>query len=191
MEVLCGLARWSHGWRNWRPGGVIRGKWRILDGKEGEWSDLKFGAPRWWPLLCQLRPAPVRSEWTNIWNVLTHTGHMESSNWVALCAAEMEAILPYLMGIQWDTAWATHGVSTEAYAWKTSTRVRWALIVSLTTLWTAATHDALWACVCHVVRFIPLQGLLLIRISVTPSDMGDGLFAVSKCRFINFVILWW
>jgi hypothetical protein len=27
--------------------GAIRGKWRILDGKEGEWSDLKFGAPRW------------------------------------------------------------------------------------------------------------------------------------------------
>jgi hypothetical protein len=29
-----------------RPGRPIRGKWRILDGKEGEWSDLKFGAPR-------------------------------------------------------------------------------------------------------------------------------------------------
>jgi hypothetical protein len=27
--------------------GAIRGKWRILDGKEGEWSDLIFGAPRW------------------------------------------------------------------------------------------------------------------------------------------------
>jgi hypothetical protein len=25
----------------------IRGKWRIPNGKEGEWSDLKFGAPRW------------------------------------------------------------------------------------------------------------------------------------------------
>jgi hypothetical protein len=29
------------------PGGAIRGKQRILDGKEDEWSDLKFGAPRW------------------------------------------------------------------------------------------------------------------------------------------------
>jgi hypothetical protein len=27
--------------------GAIRGKWRILDGKKDEWSDLKFGAPRW------------------------------------------------------------------------------------------------------------------------------------------------
>jgi hypothetical protein len=30
-----------------RPGGAISGKRRILDGKEDEWSDLKFGAPRW------------------------------------------------------------------------------------------------------------------------------------------------
>jgi hypothetical protein len=27
--------------------GAIRGKWRILDGKEEEWSDLIFGASRW------------------------------------------------------------------------------------------------------------------------------------------------
>jgi hypothetical protein len=30
-----------------RLGGAIRGKWRILYGKEDEWSDLKFRAPRW------------------------------------------------------------------------------------------------------------------------------------------------
>jgi hypothetical protein len=30
-----------------RPGRAIRGKGRILDGKEDEWSDLKFRAPRW------------------------------------------------------------------------------------------------------------------------------------------------
>jgi hypothetical protein len=34
-------------WFKMRPGGTIRGKWRIVDGKEGEWSDLIFGAPRW------------------------------------------------------------------------------------------------------------------------------------------------
>jgi hypothetical protein len=33
-------------WHNWRLGGAIRGKWKILDRKEGEWSDLIFGAPR-------------------------------------------------------------------------------------------------------------------------------------------------
>jgi hypothetical protein len=30
-----------------RPDGTIRGKMRILDGKEDEWSDPKFRAPRW------------------------------------------------------------------------------------------------------------------------------------------------
>jgi hypothetical protein len=46
----------------------------------------------------------------------------------------MEAILPYLTGVKWDSAWATHGVPVEAYAWEMCTRVRWALIVSLTAL---------------------------------------------------------
>jgi hypothetical protein len=30
-----------------RPGGAIRGKWRILDGKVESGLDQKFGAPRW------------------------------------------------------------------------------------------------------------------------------------------------
>jgi hypothetical protein len=30
-----------------RPGGAIRGIWRILDGKEEEWSDLIFKDLRW------------------------------------------------------------------------------------------------------------------------------------------------
>jgi hypothetical protein len=30
-----------------RSRGAIRGKGRILDEKEDEWSDLKFGTPRW------------------------------------------------------------------------------------------------------------------------------------------------
>jgi hypothetical protein len=47
MDVLSGLANWSNGWYNWRPGGAIKGKWRILDEKEGERSDLIFGASRW------------------------------------------------------------------------------------------------------------------------------------------------
>jgi hypothetical protein len=30
-----------------RLDGAIRGKWRILDENEDEWSDLIFEAPRW------------------------------------------------------------------------------------------------------------------------------------------------
>jgi hypothetical protein len=47
MEVLCGLAKWSNGWHNWRPDEAIRRKWRILDENEDEWSDLIFEAPKW------------------------------------------------------------------------------------------------------------------------------------------------
>jgi hypothetical protein len=65
-------------------------------------------------------------------NVLMHTGDMESPNRVAPCAAETEAIVPYLTDVKWDSAWVTHGVSTEAYEWNTCTRVRWASIISLT-----------------------------------------------------------
>jgi hypothetical protein len=149
-------------------------------------SELQGGSPR----MCRLRSASVGSEWTSIWNVPTHTGHMESPNWVVSCVAEMKGILPYIMGVQWDSAWASHGVSGEAYAWKTCTRVRWTLIASLTTSWIVATRGALWAYMCRVVRFIPLQGWLLIWISVTPSDIVDGLFIESKCRIINFIIMW-
>jgi hypothetical protein len=172
-----------------RRGRAIGGKWRILMGRKGSgliWnSELQGGSHR----LCLLRPVSIGSEWTSIWNVLTHMGHIESPNWVASCAAEIEAILPYLMGVQWYSAWSTHGVFTEAYEWKTCTRVRWALIISLTVSWTIATCGTLWACVCHVIRFIPLQGWPLIRISATPSNMGDGLFATPKCSNSTFIML--
>jgi hypothetical protein len=184
MEVLCGLARWSIDWHNYRPGGAISEKWRILDGNEGKWSDLIFGASRWSPPSVSIK---ARVDWVRMnkhLNVLMHTGYMESPNWVASCATKIEAILPYLTDVKWDSAWATHGVSAEAYAWKTWTRVRWALIISLTSSWIVATHGVLRTYVCHVVRFILLQGWLLIR-------MSGGLFAAPKCRIINFIIMWW
>jgi hypothetical protein len=53
-------------------------------------------------------------------NVLTHTGHMESLNLVTLCVDELDDMLPRFTALQWDSVWATHGVSTEAYAWKTA-----------------------------------------------------------------------
>jgi hypothetical protein len=108
------------------------------------YSKLQDGSPR----LCRLGPTSVGSEWTSIWNVMAHTKQMESPNLVASWATETEVVLPYLTGVQWDRAWATHGVSIEAYMWKTCTRVRWALIVSLTASWIVATNgSSLPACV--------------------------------------------
>jgi hypothetical protein len=180
LEVLCGLARWSNGWHNWRLGGAIRGV---------VWSKIrssKVVAPA-----CRLSPASVRSKWTIIWNVLTHTGHMECLNWVASCDNELDDTLPRFMGEQWDSVWAAHGVSAEVYAWKTALGWDRNHPYFFITSWIVATRCALLPCVCRVVWFIPLQGWLLIWISATPSDMGDGLFTKSKLRIINFIILSW
>jgi hypothetical protein len=48
--------------------------------------------------------------------------HMESPNLVASCATETKAILPNLICVQWDSAWATHDMSVDAYTRKTCTR---------------------------------------------------------------------
>jgi hypothetical protein len=53
-------------------------------------------------------------------NVLMHTGHMESPNLVALCVDKLDVSLPRFTSVQWDSVWATHAVSAEAYAWKTA-----------------------------------------------------------------------
>jgi hypothetical protein len=53
------------------------------------------------------------------------------ANLLALTVAELDDTLPYLMSDTWDSAWDTHGVSAEAYAWKTCTRVRWVRLDSL------------------------------------------------------------
>jgi hypothetical protein len=45
---------------------------------------------------------------------------MESPNLVASCVDELDDALPRFMGVQWDSAQATHGVSAKAYAWKTA-----------------------------------------------------------------------
>jgi hypothetical protein len=101
-------------------------------------SELQGGSLR----LCWLRPVLVWSEWTSTWNVLTHTGHMESPNWVASCVDELDDTLPSFMGVQWDSVRATHGVSVEAYVWKMALgqgRTRPDLLIMS---WIVATHGA-------------------------------------------------
>jgi hypothetical protein len=149
--------------------------------------EFQGGSPR----LCWLRPVSIGSEWISNWNVLTHTRHMESPNWVAFCIDELDDTLSCFTGVQWDSVRATHGVSAKAYAFKTALGRGRTQPCFLVTSWIVATRGALWACVCHVVGFIPLQGWLLIRISVTPSDMGDGFFAASICRIVNYIIIMW
>jgi hypothetical protein len=47
-------------------------------------------------------------------------GHMKSRDLVVLCVVELDDTLPHFMGVQWDRVRAIHGVSAEAYGWKTA-----------------------------------------------------------------------
>jgi hypothetical protein len=100
--------------------------------------ELQGGSPR----LCQLRTTSIGSEWTSIWNVLTHTGHMESLNWVASYVDELDDTLPHFTSVQWDSVWATHGMSTEAYTWKTTLGWGRTWPSLLITSWIVATRGA-------------------------------------------------
>jgi hypothetical protein len=53
-----------------------------------------------------------------------------------------------------------------------------------------ATCGTFVADVYRVVRFYPLQGVLLIRISTTPSEMGDDLFAAHKRSNYTLIMLY-
>jgi hypothetical protein len=37
---------------------------------------------------------------------------------VALCVVKLDDTLPLFTGVQWNSVWATLGVSAEAYTWK-------------------------------------------------------------------------
>jgi hypothetical protein len=95
------------------------------------------------------------------------------ANWVASCVTETEAILLDLTGVHRDTTWASHVVSAEASAWKTCTRVRWALIASLTASWTIVTHGAPFWPACAVLSGFYLARFKLARVFAIPSDMGN------------------
>jgi hypothetical protein len=71
------------------------GEWgRILDGKEDEWSDLKFRASRWLPPPVSIKAYVGWVRMNKHLNVLAHTGHMESPNLVASCVTEFDDTLP-------------------------------------------------------------------------------------------------
>jgi hypothetical protein len=90
-------------------------------------SELQGGSPR----LCRLRtdrlaPMSKFELCTGAYGIL-----LCPTNLLASTVTELDDTLQYLMGDTRDSACAVHGESTEAYAWKTCTRVRWAWLDSL------------------------------------------------------------
>jgi hypothetical protein len=51
------------------------------------------------------------------WRIRDLTGPI---NLVASTVVELDDTPPYFTDVQWDSVWATHGVSIKAYVWKTS-----------------------------------------------------------------------
>jgi hypothetical protein len=76
-------------WLNWRLGGTIRGKWRQLVGKVGEWYVASRHLQGCSPRLCRLRTdglAPVRKYWT----YRSHAGDIGPVNLVAGCQQKLD-----------------------------------------------------------------------------------------------------
>jgi hypothetical protein len=167
-----------------RAGQLVKNReyWMGRNGSGLIWnSELHGGSPRLsWLRTDRLAPVSKFELCTGTYGI-----SWGLANWVASCVTKTEAILSYLTGAYWDTAWATHGVSIEVYAWKACTMVRWALIITLTVLWTVATCGALLCRMCRVVRF------KLARVSAIPLDMSNTYPLQSFHRIINFIILWW
>jgi hypothetical protein len=84
--------------------------------------------------------------------------------------------------IKRDSVRVTHGLLGRVFAWKTVLGRGRTRPNSLIVIAKGGHLFSFGAHVCRVVRLFPLQGWLLIRISMTPSDMGDGLFSECKRR---------
>jgi hypothetical protein len=177
---------WAHVWRlrslflrtgydRRRMGGLI---WN---------SELQGGSPH----LCWLRTnrlAPVSkfelctSAYGILWGL---------TNLLASTVAKLDDTLPYLTGDTRDSAWAVHGVSAEAYTWKTCTRVRWAWLDSLIVIMNCCHSWCLHGPVVSCCQVITLARFKLARVSAIPSDMGNTCPLQSFHRIINFIIMWW
>jgi hypothetical protein len=76
--------------------------------------------------------------------------------------------------------------------WKACTRERWdpdrpySIILKGYHMWPVRGRTSV-----VLVRFIPMQGWLLIRISVTLSNMSDSLFTVSTRKNACLLLQWW
>jgi hypothetical protein len=150
-------------------------------------SKLQGGSPRLsWLWTDRLAPVSKFELCTSAYGI-----SWGPANFVVLCVAKVKVILPYLLGGHRDSAWVTHSVSAEAYVWKTCTRVRCALIVSMTASWNVAAHLPLWLSCVMLLGLYPCMVDYWFKFLWLPSDMGNTCPLQSFSRIINFIILWW
>jgi hypothetical protein len=131
------------------------------------------------PRLCRLRidRAPVNK----IDYVLAHTGFMMSRKLSSFNGRWVGRHPAVLHGWHWDSVQATHGLLVEVVVWKMTLGYGGPGSTLWKSSWKVATRGAFVAYVCHVSRLLPCK-VILIQISVTPSDMGDACSLLSFCR---------
>jgi hypothetical protein len=104
-----------------RPGRVTRGKWRILDVKEWEWSIFIFRALKVVALPMSVKDrigwALLQQALIMYWRIRDLWG---PTNLVASTVAESDDNLPRFMDVQWDSVRATHELPIKVFTWKTA-----------------------------------------------------------------------
>jgi hypothetical protein len=165
-----------------RPGGSTRGKWRIPDAKDGEWNVFMFRAPKVVAPACVDWVSIVWPRWTRLimyWHIRDLWG---PTNLVASTVTELDDTLPRFVNVQWNSVRATHGLTVEVFAWKMALGQgrTWAdsLIVIVKGDHSCCLHDSRVSS-CLVIS---LARCILIRISATPSNMGDAYSLLSFRR---------
>jgi hypothetical protein len=165
-----------------RPGGATRGKWRILNGKNESdlISDLELqgGSPR----LCRLRTVLVvpcyNKHWVVYWRIQNLWG---LANLVALTVTELDDTPLHFM----DDIGIVFGPPTD-YLKRFSREKRHQGMVSPGRLFDSQYERGHSWCMCgsrlSYCQVISLTRWLLIRIFVTPSDMGE---ACSLCTNVE------
>jgi hypothetical protein len=178
---------------NLRPGGATRGKWSIIGwqgwGERCGYSRLQGGSPACvdWGLF-------IVHPWMGIWLYtdcmldLWGPVNLLSSmiivvGWYPTIPLEMSIGIVYRQ----PTNSPVCGIT-----WKTCTRERWDPDRPYDTI---AKDCHMWPirerAYVVLIRFVPLQGWLLIRISAILSDMSDNLFTAPTHRNACLLLWWW
>jgi hypothetical protein len=169
---------------NLRPGGATSGKWSII-GWEGRgvacgYSRLQGSSPA-----CVNRGPFVVDPWMSIWLcndrmpdlwglVNWRSSRIIVGGWYPTIPLEMSIGIVYRP----PTDSPMCGI-----AWKTCTRKRWGPVWPYNVVVKGChTWPIRGRAYVVLVRFIPLQCWLLIRIFTTLSNMSDSLFTAPTCR---------
>jgi hypothetical protein len=111
-----------------------------------------------------------------------HTRFMGPRKLSNLTVVELDNNLPHFMGVHWDSVQVTHRLPIEVFTWKTA--LGWGRIRPDSLIVNANGGHSWYLCGSRVscCQVIFLTMWLLIRISMTPSGMGD---ACSLCTNVE------